>query len=119
MLFGFGSETGAWTSSGAPPMPPGPWHNRQLLSLAIAPPLCSVRPAGGGLTKLLSSWQAPQARRLGTFQLAAIGAGLLGAGLRWHFVQLRMSCGYVTSYGCGRPAYVPPRSASLSPMWIL
>src|SRR3954470_16797513 len=100
MLFAFGRETGTWTSSGAPPMPPVPWHIRQLLSLAIGPPLCSLRPSGGGVTKLRSSWQAPQARRLGIFQLSAIGAALF-APWRWHLVQLRMSCGYVVSYGWG------------------
>src|SRR5262245_6735322 len=74
-----------------------------------------TRPLGMDASKLWPSWQAPQARRLmAVFQLSA-----LAAGARWHLAQLRTSCGYVVSYGCGRPAYVPPVSVSLSPMWIL
>ena len=65
------------------------WQNTQLPSFAWGPPVCPMRPLGGELSKLMLSWQALQARRLGSlFQLAASGAGL-----RWHFTQLRTSCG--------------------------
>src|SRR6185436_10769662 len=106
MLPGFGGEIGAWAATISRPIAPAVWHpSMQVASVDCAPPGWSFRPGGAGLTKLMLSWHAPQARRLGTFfQLSAIGAGLLGAGLRWHLAQLRMSCGYVVSYGCGTPA---------------
>src|SRR4051794_9435304 len=99
MLFGLGFETGVWLAEMSPATDPAMWQTRQLLSFAWAPPVCRTRPAGAGLTKLTLSWQALQARRVGWFfQLSASGTGL-DAVLRWHFTQLRTSCGNVTSYG--------------------
>ncbi len=48
----------------------------------------ALRPTGAVASKETLSWQAPQARRLGTFfQLSALATVL------WHFAQLRTSCG--------------------------
>src|ERR1051325_11639177 len=103
MLLGLGRapDTPAGTSSTAPPMTPLAWQTAHCASLVITPPECTRRPGGacGGEppalteTKLTSSWHEPHARRVGIFQLLAIGAGLVADGFRWHLVQLRMSCG--------------------------
>src|SRR3954464_997617 len=99
MLLGLGGEIGSWTSGRKLlPTANGWWHTAHWVSSERGPPSWSRRPAGGGFTKLMLSWQAPHARRLGTWKLLAIGAGL-----RWHLVQVRTSCGYVVSYGCGTP----------------
>src|SRR4051812_12931947 len=95
MLFGFGGDTGTWLPGVSPPGPPATWQNTQLPSFDCGPPVCTRRPFGAGLTKLMSSWQAAQARRLvAFFQLSERAAGA-----RWHFTQLRTSCGYVTLNG--------------------
>ena len=77
MLFGFGADTGMWLLGMSPAGPPEEWQSRQLPSCVISPPGCNLRPFGGGFTKLMSSWQALQARLLGWFfQLSASGTGL-------------------------------------------
>src|ERR1700730_3201352 len=100
MLFGLGGDTGVWAVVMSGATTPA-WQVLQVPSVVTSMPAgfavveaCNLRPFGTGFTKTLSSWQAPQARLLGAFfQLSASGAGFAGAGLRWHFTQLRTSCG--------------------------
>src|SRR6266850_3236702 len=114
MLLGLGRDTEACDTR-VPADAPSAWQRTQPSSFDCGPPVWPLRPGGAGLTKLLSSWHAPQARRLGAvFQLSFIAAGG-----RWHFTQLRTSCGYLVSYGLSTPWYVPPVCVSSSPMWIL
>src|ERR1700675_3001153 len=63
MLCGLGSDTVRWALGMSFAVPPTAWQIRQLSS-ATAPPVCSVRPFGAGLTKLMLSWHALQARAL-------------------------------------------------------
>src|SRR5512140_2770576 len=97
------------------------WHSAHWASSALAPPTWPVAVVPTGLpaatsasrlasvtpfpvAKSMPSWQAPQARRLGTFfqlspsvvLLALTDPSDLVAEPSWHLVQLRWSCGKPT-----------------------
>ena len=109
----FGGVTGKWlrSMSASGKVPFDLWHSAQFESSGCGPAGCAkpeplmlviVRPFAASasvtpvpVTKLIPSWQAPQASLLGTvFQLSPCGvASGLPAVPVWQLVQLRMSCG--------------------------
>src|SRR5438045_5543082 len=101
-LVGFGGVTGRCTRSIAE----GLWHSAHVESSVCAPPTWPnwlvVSPLAASaivthlpVSKLMPSWQPPQARRFGTFfQLSPCAVlAVEVSDPSWHFVQLRMSCG--------------------------
>ncbi len=76
MLWGSEGETGVCQAAVSPPAPPGRWQVLQPASFGCGPPGCMIRPLGMVASKLMLSWQAPQARLDGLLsQLSASGAG--------------------------------------------
>ena len=112
-LFRLGGVTGRWTMSILPAvwqvehsessacdLPP--WAKPPKLVVAFSPLAASAMVTPMPVAKLMPSWQAPQARRLGTFFQLSPCAVLAVEVLEpsWHLVQLRRSCGNATSlYG--------------------
>src|SRR4029450_13337044 len=109
----FGGVTGMWATSILLTPFSTPWHPAfvQPASVALdgcALPLKPVELLNGGpfmasrsvmpmpLSKLIPSWHAPHASRLGAiFQLSPCGvtAAFSGVAAEWQFWQLRVSCG--------------------------